>query len=230
MQLFPRLSFPIAVLAFSRLPFLTSAFALQFVSPSVVARRYNYLCSRSLATATVPLVVRAVENSDGSSTESECILTYVVTGTGRGNKVTMTNNNGHEMVTDIPKKYGGNESAPTPVETLLAALIGCIQSTGMYVARSMAPRILVDRIEFDLKAQRDGRAPLEMPLEKTPELTVRPTRVFGTATVYQRNGEPIAPEQLQLLGTQTEARCPVSNLMQDSGCAMDIDWIDGSAT
>jgi len=180
----------------------------------------------------VPLVVRAAETSDGSNTESESeyILTYVVTGTGRGNKVTMTNNNGHEMVTDIPKKYGGNESAPTPVETLLAALIGCIQSTGMYVARSMAPRLLVDRIEFDLKAQRDGRAPLEMPVEKTPELTVRPTRVFGTATVYQRNGEPIAPEQLQLLGKQTEARCPVSNLMQDSGCAMDIDWIDGSAT
>ena len=117
------------------------------------------------------------------------------------------------MVTDIPRKYGGNKSSPTAVETLLPALTACAQSTGTHVARNMVPWLLVDRIKFDFKAHRDALAPLKIPGERTPELTVRHTRVFGTATVYRRNGERIPPEQLRLFGTQTEARCPVSNLM-----------------
>uniref|UniRef100_A0A7S3PY91 OsmC-like protein n=1 Tax=Chaetoceros debilis TaxID=122233 RepID=A0A7S3PY91_9STRA len=39
---------------------------------------------------------------------------------------------------------------------------------------------------------------------------------------------PITQEQMALLERQTEARCPVADMMIASGCKIDIQWLDGN--
>ena len=40
----------------------------------------------------------------------------------------------------------------------------------------------------------------------------------------------VSEEELTLLAKQTEARCPVANMMYASSCDMDIKWINGSGS
>ena len=43
---------------------------------------------------------------------------------------------------------GGANLAPQPVETLLAALIGCTQATALFVGRQLG--VVIDKMEFDI--------------------------------------------------------------------------------
>ena len=97
----------------------------------------------------------------------------------------------------------------------------------MFVARSMTPRLLIEKIDFDLEVHRDARGAMQLPIEKTPDIPASPQRVCGSVTVFLANGQPMPPGQLRLLGEQTEARCPVANMMALSGCVVDISWVDG---
>ena len=45
----------------------------------------------------------------------------------------------HVIKTDTPIKDGGRDGAAEPVETLLAALVGCEQATAHFVARMVRP-------------------------------------------------------------------------------------------
>lgn len=171
----------------------------------------------------------STDASDNNAEDHKHRLTYSVTGTSIGSVMNTKTKQGHEMATDLPRKFGGTDAAPTPVEMLLASLIGCEQATAVFVGRSMKPRILIDRIHFDLQVNRDARGALQFPIEKTPDIAARPQRCFGTATVFlSKEGQTIPTDQLALLKDQTEARCPIANMMEASGCVMDISWIDGS--
>ena len=139
----------------------------------------------------------------------------------------------HELRTDLPRRVGGRGEAPEPVETLLAALAGCTQATAVFVGRHMRPeRLVLDRLEFDLTAARDERGALQLPLLQAERLTTIPSRlqrVAGTVTVYVAENRAIGTADLAVLKEQTEQRCPVANMMIASGCAMDVEWIDGNA-
>lgn len=164
-----------------------------------------------------------------SADESRHKKIYSIRGMGkRGPFTESVTNTGHELRTDVPKRMGGGDAAPQPVEHLLAALIGCTQATAMYVGRSMKPRLNIEKIEFDLRAERDERGALEQPIDVSPSIPSRLSSVGGTVIVYLRDNESISDEILQLLAKQTEHRCPVANMMTASGCKMDIIWIDGS--
>ena len=145
-----------------------------------------------------------------------------------------TTNTGHTLQTDLPKKMGGKDTAPQPVETLLAALAGCTQATALFVGRHLQlphphSRLILDRLEFDLTAARDERGALQLPLDKELPVPSRLQQVQGTVTVYVANNQVIGVENLDLLKEQTELRCPVANMMIASGCRMDVEWIDGNA-
>ena len=144
----------------------------------------------------------------------------------------MQTNTGHTIQTNVPQKMGGKDTAPQPVEYLLAALIGCTQATAIYVGRMMKPRILIDRINFDIHGYRDERGALALPIDTIPSITARLQCVSGTVKVYfKKNGmKVISDEELSILAKQTEARCPVANMMYASGCDMDIKWINGSTS
>eukprot|EP00468_Gymnochlora_sp_CCMP2014_P013686 CAMPEP_0167750162 /NCGR_PEP_ID=MMETSP0110_2-20121227/5832_1 /TAXON_ID=629695 /ORGANISM="Gymnochlora sp., Strain CCMP2014" /LENGTH=131 /DNA_ID=CAMNT_0007635441 /DNA_START=280 /DNA_END=671 /DNA_ORIENTATION=+ len=131
-------------------------------------------------------------------------------------------------MTDVPKSMGGKDKAPQPVETLLAALIGCTQATALYVGRQISPRIKIQRMEFDLKGHRDNRGAIQLPIEEKTDVPPRLQLITGTVVVFGREGALISEEQLHALKELTEARCPVANMILASGCEMDVDWIDGS--
>jgi uncharacterized OsmC-like protein len=116
------------------------------------------------------------------------------------------------------------------VETLLAAWMGCTQATALFVGRQMKPnRVLIDRLEFDnIQGFRDERGALQLPIKTTPDVPSRLQRITGTIRVFlkERNdGSAIlSPTELELLKEQTEARCPVANMITASGCCIDINW------
>ena len=144
-----------------------------------------------------------------------------------GPGVTMTTvNTHHTLQTDLPKAMGGTNTAPQPVETLLAALLGCTQATALFVGRQTG--IVISKMEFDITAYRDERGALEMPIDvetnRLPEIPSRLQELRGTVTVV--SPQDLTPQQLTVLQEQTEARCPVANMMIASGCDMtNVEWI-----
>jgi len=164
-----------------------------------------------------------------SSSASKYAKSYRLEGTGKGPKVKITTNTGHSLATDIPKPMGGKDTAPQPVETLLASWMGCTQATALFVGRHLPERLSICKIEFEnIEAFRDERGALQLPIEQTPEIPSRLQRITGTIRVFGRKGDHISAEQMEVLKEQTEIRCPVANMMIASGCAIDVDWVDGS--
>jgi uncharacterized OsmC-like protein len=154
---------------------------------------------------------------------------YRIQGIGRRTQVEMRTNTGHPIKTDVPKTMDGQDTAPQPVETLLAALLGCTHVTAIFVGRHLTPRILIDRIEFDVKAERDERGALQLPITIDPDIPARLQRITGTIQVYTKNKERLTEEQLEILSHQTELRCPVANMIVASGCEMNVLWVEGTA-
>lgn len=159
-------------------------------------------------------------------TSGEHEKTYLLYGVGNRSKVEITTNTGHKLSTDVPKKMGGTDTAPQPVETLLAAWMGCTQATAVFVGRQMAPRVVIDSIEFvDIQASRDERGALTLPIEETPTIPSRLQRISGQIQVAVKGSTQLSNEQLELLRDQTESRCPVANMIIASGCEMHVEWI-----
>jgi len=158
------------------------------------------------------------------------VKSYHLTGTGQKSSTTVTTNTEHVLKTDVPIKMGGGNSAPQPIEHLLSALVGCTQATALYVGRCMNPRLLIDKLEFDLYGERDERGALERPIEELPNVPSRLQVVRGTIKIFQKGGNSIERDVIELLKEQTEARCPVANMMISSGCRMDVAWIDGTSS
>lgn len=153
---------------------------------------------------------------------------YAISGVGHRSKVTCRTNTNHILEADVPKKMGGGDEAPQPVEHLLAALVGCTQATATYVGRMMRPRLNIERIDFNIEAYRDERGALSLPITELPPIPARLQSVSGSVDVHFKDGADVSEEQLRVLGEQTEARCPVANMMHASGCVMDIQWRNGA--
>lgn len=160
---------------------------------------------------------------------------YHLTGTGEKSSTIITTNTKHTIRTDIPIYMGGNDSAPQPVEYLLASFIGCTQATALFVGRHMKPRILIRKMEFDIVGTRDDHGALDnVPISSKsefPKVPARVTSVDGSITVFasDRKGEAvkIGNDLLKLLEQHTEQRCPVANMILASGCTINITWKDG---
>jgi hypothetical protein len=157
-------------------------------------------------------------NSDTSEIKNQYRKSYQISGIGTKSSVAMKTNTGHTMQTDVPKQMGGGDEAPQPVETLLAAWMGCTQATALFVGRNMEPRLLIDKIEFELEAYRDERGALggDLPIvegSELPDIPARLEKVVGVVKVYpkKRRGDEVllTEKQLFLLGEHTERRCPV---------------------
>ena len=100
-------------------------------------------------------------------------------------------------------------------------------------------------LNLEILWHRDERGALARPIDVFPSFPSRLQRVSGKVTVYfiasssSSNSDSsagsfdddavvITPEQLRTLAEQTEARCPIANMMHASGCVMDIEWVIGS--
>jgi uncharacterized OsmC-like protein len=156
---------------------------------------------------------------------------YQLKGMGEKSSVTVYTDTGHEIRTDLPKTMGGTNNAPQPVEYLLSAWMGCTHATAIFVARNLKPRRLnISRIDFDIRAYRDERGAISgsLPIEKDSPLPDVPSRlqlIRGTIKIQLKNDEKISEEEMYTLERQTEARCPVANMIHSSGCTFDVKWL-----
>eukprot|EP00547_Thalassionema_nitzschioides_P009684 CAMPEP_0194231168 /NCGR_PEP_ID=MMETSP0156-20130528/44788_1 /TAXON_ID=33649 /ORGANISM="Thalassionema nitzschioides, Strain L26-B" /LENGTH=202 /DNA_ID=CAMNT_0038963783 /DNA_START=74 /DNA_END=679 /DNA_ORIENTATION=+ len=184
-------------------------------SPSLLSRMFFFTANES--------------NED----DGKYLKSYQLEGKGQGSKVTITTNTGHILETDIPKSMGGDNTAPQPVETLLAAWMGCTQATSIFVGRQMKPkRVLVEKLLFEnIQAFRDERGALQLPLDNSShKVPSRVQKVTGTIYIFAKSNRKnkeylhLSNDELKILREQTELRCPVANMMIASGCAMDVEW------
>jgi len=193
-----------------------------------------------------------LKNDDNTDNSNQVYLkSYKLNGTGDASKVTITTDTGHTLITDLPRKMGGSNCAPQPVETLIAAWMGCTQATALFVGRHLMMmsddikrgggrrrRVSIDKLEFEnIQAYRDDRGAVELPINETPGVESRLQRITGIIRVFSRGGVGadgnggegrLSFEQMKLLKEQTEIRCPIANMIISSGCSIDVEWIDAS--
>ena len=122
------------------------------------------------------------------------------------------------VYTDEPASLGGTNTAPSPLETVLIALVGCDGVIINGVATAM--KFNYAGVDFACESQIDVRGPKGVP-------GIRP--YFETAkldiTVYSDESDA----RFQQLRKNVEFRCPVMNLLSAAQVGMDVTWVQRPA-
>ncbi|MGI9641619.1 MAG: OsmC family protein [Acidimicrobiia bacterium] len=120
---------------------------------------------------------------------------------------------GH-MVTDEPIAHGGTGEGPSPLQAVLGALCGCEAVTFNRTSTDMD--FSYDSIDFEAEFTIDIRGRLGV-------REVRPH--FQTVRVHATVVTDETPERLAAVVEETEARCPVYNLIKDAGVNAEMVWV-----
>lgn len=118
------------------------------------------------------------------------------------------------VATDEPDTMGGTNTAPSPLETVLVALVGC---KGVIInGCAEAMKFDYAGTDFECSSQIDLRGPKGVP-------GVRPyfEKVDIEITLY--TDEP--PERVEKLRKNAEFRCPVMNLLRGADVDVTANWI-----
>ena len=118
------------------------------------------------------------------------------------------------FVTDEPRAHGGSGAGPSPLQTVLGALCGCEGVTFNRTATEFD--FSYEGINFDGSYTIDIRG-------RMGDRRVRPH--FQTVRVEARVRTEESEDRLREVVEETEARCPVYNLISDAGVRMEIVWI-----
>lgn len=118
------------------------------------------------------------------------------------------------FVTDEPVAHGGGGEGPSPLQTVLGALCGCESVTFNRTAAEMG--FDYDGIEFEAAFTIDIRGRLGQRGVRQHFQTVKLRAVVVT-------DEPV--ERLREVVAETEARCPVFNLISDAGVNLEVNWV-----
>lgn len=112
-----------------------------------------------------------------------------------------------------PEKLGGDDSAPTPMETVLAAYNGCLAVVVELVAQEQG--IPLDALEISSEGTIDRRG-----LLGSPGVPAH----FQSVTVNIRLQSPASHALLELLQDEVARRSPAHNLLVDAGVPVRINW------
>lgn len=118
------------------------------------------------------------------------------------------------MVTDEPVQHGGTGEGPSPLQSVLGALCGCESVTFNRTAAEMD--FAYEGIDFEGEFTIDIRGRLGVRGVTQHFQTIR-----VQATVYTTESE----ERLREVVDETEARCPVYNLISDAGVKLEMLWV-----
>ncbi|MDB4184874.1 OsmC family protein [Planktomarina temperata] len=117
------------------------------------------------------------------------------------------------VYTDEPATLGGTNSAPSPLETVLVALVGCDGVIINGVATAMG--FSYSGVDFSCESQIDIRGPKGVP-------GIRP--YFETAKLDIIVYSDETDDRFQKLRKNVEFRCPVMNLFNAAQVVMDVKW------
>lgn len=117
------------------------------------------------------------------------------------------------VYTDEPASLGGTNTAPSPLETVLVALVGCDGVIINGVAKAM--RFSYEAVDFECRSQIDIRGPKGVP-------GVRPffESVDLNIVLYTDESE----QRVQQLIKNVEFRCPVMNLLRAADVKLNVEW------
>lgn len=117
------------------------------------------------------------------------------------------------VVTDEPDTMGGTNTAPSPLETVLVALVGCDGVIIHGVAKAMG--FAYSGVEFACSGSIDVRGPKGVP-------GIRPYFEKIDLTIILHTDEP--ERRVEQLKRNVEFRCPVMNLLRSADVAVTVDW------
>ncbi len=115
---------------------------------------------------------------------------------------------------DEPSAHGGTDKGPSPLQAVLGALCGCEAVTFSRTAHDMG--FAYDGIDFSAAFTIDIRGRQGM-------RGVVPH--FQSVKVEARVSTQETQERLLEVVEETEARCPVFNLIKDANVRADVVWI-----
>lgn len=117
------------------------------------------------------------------------------------------------VFTDEPASLGGSNSAPSPLETVLVALVGCDGVIINGVAQAMG--FAYAGVEFECRSQIDVRGPKGVP-------GIRPYFETVDLKIVLYTDEPA--HRVAQLQRNVEFRCPVMNLLRSADVRLRADW------
>lgn len=118
------------------------------------------------------------------------------------------------FVTDEPVAHGGSGEGPSPLQAVVGALCGCESVTFHRTAAELD--FSYESISFEAEYTIDIRGRMGNREVRPHFQTVRVEATVVTA-------EP--EERLRAVVEETEARCPVYNLIKDAGVSLETRWI-----
>lgn len=118
------------------------------------------------------------------------------------------------FVTDEPVPHGGTGEGPSPLQAVLGALCGCEAVTFNRTAADLG--FDYDSLDFEAAFTIDIRGRLG-------DRSVRPH--FQTVRVRAVVATEESPEAFAAVVEETEARCPVMNLLVDAGVDLQVEWV-----
>ena len=136
-----------------------------------------------------------------------------VRGVNEGGARTEVSVRSFALAMDEPPQRHGTDSAQTPLETVVAALVGCKGATIHSVAQAM--RYAYAGVRFEASSVIDLRGPRGVK-------GVRPYFESVDLRIEVFSDEP--ERRFEQLVRNVEARCPVANLLRAAEVALTIDW------
>lgn len=149
------------------------------------------------------------------ATTKKQLVPFAVTGTGTGveQHIAVAGDAGHTFRTDTVPPFGGADSAPSPLSYTLGALTGCNQITAALVAKDLG--VTLGRLTFEAVGDFDPSV-----LAAGAEGNANFDAVRVAATIETDADEA----QFERLRTETERRCPVTQLFVRSGLEFTATW------
>jgi uncharacterized OsmC-like protein len=118
------------------------------------------------------------------------------------------------FVTDEPVAHGGTGEGPSPLQAVLGALCGCESVTFNRTAAELG--FEYDSLDFEAAFTIDVRG-------RKGDRSVRPH--FQTVRVRAVVATDESEERLCAVVEETEARCPVMNLLRDASVDLRVEWV-----
>lgn len=119
---------------------------------------------------------------------------------------------GFQFHTDEPADAGGENTAPTPMEYVVAALAGCLAVVTEMVTKERQLTLHGLQIETIATMDRRGVAGIADVSPHFQDVTLRARFKLDDALA------------LPSLQREVERRCPAFNLLKDAGVPVRIDW------
>jgi uncharacterized OsmC-like protein len=137
------------------------------------------------------------------------LFTFRAAGTGAEGVRTEVRIRGHDVVVDEPPGLGGEDAAPSPVETALAALLSCqVVTYRLWAAQLGVP---LEVIEVEVEGDLDVRGFYGLAED---DGAVRPG--FDDVRVRVRLTGPAGAQRYRELRDVVDAHCPVLDLFRSA--------------